>query len=62
MFVYTVGIEGADLKYESLFQIFAAFRVPPLSNERPQMAMCEVECCGKEKCRATGINEPFSFN
>ena len=25
-FVYTVGIEGADLKYESLLQIFAAFR------------------------------------
>ena len=24
-FVYTVGIEGADLKSEALFQIFAAF-------------------------------------
>ena len=36
-----MGIEGANLKNESLFQTFVALR-----NERLQMVMCDVECYG----------------
>ena len=39
---------------------FIRLSVPPLSGERPQMAMCEVECCGRLKCRATGLDASLS--
>ena len=45
-----MGIEGANLKNESLFQTFVALR-----NERLQMVMCDVECYGMLKCCATGL-------
>ena len=37
------------------FYRFLRFSVPPLSNERPQMAMCDEECGRRLKCRATGL-------
>ena len=50
-----MGIEDANLKNESLFQIFVALR-----NERLQMVMCDVECYGMLKCRATGLEASLS--
>ena len=28
--------------------------------EGPQIAMCDVECCGRLKCRATGLDASLS--
>ena len=50
-----MGIEGANLKNESLFQTFVALR-----NERLQLVMCDVECYGMLKCRATGLEASLS--
>ena len=50
-------IEGADLKNESKL---LRLSVPPLINKRSPMAMCELECCGGLRCRATGLDASLS--
>ena len=54
-----MGIKGADLKNESLLQIFAAV-CGTLMQGRPQMDMCSLEWLGRLKCRATGLDASLS--
>ena len=44
----------------NFFYRFLRLSVPPLSNERPQMAMCDEECGRSLKCRATGLTASLS--
>ena len=40
---------------------FLRLSVPPLSKKGPQMALCEVKCCGRLKCRVTGLDGSTSW-
>ena len=39
---------------------FLRLSVLPLSNERSQMAVCDVECCARLMCRSTGLDASLS--